>query len=83
MAVPLDVVFRFGKEFDVRNVNPDKVLNSEFKHRLICLLTGKFEVDSSGKCVIPADLSGVGVTRDSVCVGIDFGPISVSYCKDV
>jgi len=83
MQVPLDVTFKFGKGVDEASFIPDEVLTADFKKRLISLLTGKFEIDPAGRCVILPDLPAGAVPRDSVCVGMNLGPVSISYCKDI
>jgi hypothetical protein len=88
MAVPVDVVVRFGKDI-TDAINPSDVLTDELKFRMGCLLTGRYETYADGRCVIAPE-NGMGGTfppfadaRDSVCLGVDLGPISIGYCKDV
>ena len=88
MSVPLELTVKFGANLpDTVKVN--EVLTEELKDRLSKLLSGKYKVLEDGRCVLDpvgdfGDFKPGGmIPRDSVCVGIDFGPVQVSYCKDV
>lgn len=88
MPVPVNVLFQFGKELPEVDIND--VVTLELKDRIAKLLSGRFIVDEQNRCILdpvgdPGNFGGPGNTelRDSVCIGIDFGPISVGYCKDV
>lgn len=85
MSIPVDIQFRFGRDFDGAP-GADPVLTDELKDRMTKLLTGKFEVDAQGRCILePHDFvfDPGFAARDSVCIGVDLGPISFGYCKDV
>ena len=88
MTVPVNVLFQFGKELpDTVNIND--VVTMELKDRINKLLSGRFQVDAKGRCILdpigdPGNFGPGGLDmRDYVCIGIDFGPISIGYCKDV
>jgi hypothetical protein len=85
MSIPVDIQFRFGQDFD-GTPSLDPILTDELKDRITKLITGKFEVDAQGRCVIEPlgfPFNPEFQVRDSVCVGFSVGPISISYCKDV
>jgi hypothetical protein len=71
------------------SVKVDQVLTEELKDRVNKLLTGKYKVDAEGRCILDpigdfGDFGAGGLQpRDSVCIGVDLGPISIGYCKDV
>ena len=84
MSVPCDIIVKFDSSLP-DTVQPDAVITSELQTRMQRLLTGQYKVDAQGRCVIDIvnPWNGDMQARDSVCVGVDLGPISISYCKDV
>ncbi len=88
MSVPVRMTMQFGANLP-STVRVDQVLTEELKDRLNKLLTGKYKVDAQGRCILDpvGDFGDFGKgslqPRDSVCVGVDLGPVQVSYCKDV
>lgn len=85
MSVPCSVQIRFGQELTPAQdgVNTDPVISQELKDRLTKLLTGKFDVDGDGNCIIPPHVPEGMNRRDSVCVEVDLVVVRVEYCKDL
>ncbi|MFM6828936.1 MAG: hypothetical protein ACKOVA_01160 [Novosphingobium sp.] len=89
MSTPLEIVLKFGGPVPPP-INIDPMVEAEFKQRCIDLLTGAYltEADNT-RCILlplddpdhPRNQPGFDM-RDSVCVGVDLGPISISKCWD-
>lgn len=83
MSVPCNITFKFGRDLPP-DITPDAVITDELQSRIQRLLTGQFVMDGT-RCIIDVDSpwNPAIEVRDSVCVGANLGPISISYCRDL
>ena len=89
MSIPMEIILKFGGSIPPQ-LNGDPMLDEQFKQRCVDLLTGSYLTENNNtRCILlpvddpdnPRNIPGFD-GRDSVCVGVDLGPITFSKCWD-
>jgi hypothetical protein len=81
---PIEIQLKFGKGLEDDTINPSDVVTEELQQRFTKLLLGQFVMDEDDRCIIyPGPWKGETTRGDSVCAGLNLGPISISYCKEL